>query len=71
MNQPCITDPLRLSKRLFSEKEAAQYLGRSLWAVREMRHKGKLPFIQDGRRILFDILDLNAWIQDSKTRAAS
>jgi len=71
MNHVGCTDPLQLSKRLFSEKEAAQYLGRSLWAVREMRYRGKLPFIKDGKRILFDILDLNTWIADSKTRAAS
>lgn len=58
----------QLSKRLYSEKETAKYLGRSVWKVREMRCSGKLPFIQDGKRILFDVMDLDTWIDKSKTR---
>lgn len=61
-------DPLQMTKRLLSEKEAAQYLGRSLWGVREMRYAGKLPFVKDGKRILFDVLDLHDWIEKSKTQ---
>lgn len=57
-----------LEKRLYSEKETAKYLGRSVWAVREMRYAGKLQFIKDGKRVLFDIVDLNEWIEKSKTR---
>jgi excisionase family DNA binding protein len=59
---------LQPSKRLYSEKDTCKYLGRSLWAVREMRYSGKLPFVKDGKRILFDVLDLNAWIDQHKTR---
>lgn len=59
---------LQLSKRLLSEKETAAYLGRSLWAIREMRYAGKLPFVKDGKRVLFDVLDLNDWIEKSKTQ---
>jgi excisionase family DNA binding protein len=58
----------RLEKRLYTEKETAKYLGRSVWAIREMRYAGKLPFVKDGKRVLFDILDLNAWIEKSKTQ---
>ena len=65
-----MTDPLKLTKRLLSEKEAATYLGRSLWAVREMRYAGKLSFIKDGKRVLFDVLDLNDWIEKSKIQFA-
>ncbi len=61
-------DSLYLPKRLYSEKEAAKYLGRSVWAIREMRYSGKVPFIKDGKRVFFDILDLNAWIEKSKTQ---
>lgn len=61
-------DHLQLSKRLFSEMEAATYLGRTVWAVREMRYAGKLPFVKDGRRVLFDILDLDRWIEKTKTQ---
>ena len=57
-----------IAKRLLNEKEAANYLGRSVWGIREMRYAGKLPFVKDGRRVLFDILDLDAWIERTKTQ---
>ena len=47
--------------------DAAEYLGRSVWGVREMLYAGKLPFIKDGRRILLDIRDMDDWIEKSKT----
>ncbi len=56
------------NKRLYSIKDAADYLGRTVWAVREMLWAGKLPYIRDGKRILLDIRDMDAWIEASKTR---
>jgi excisionase family DNA binding protein len=58
-----------LPKRLYSIKEAAFYLGRSVCALREMLWAGKLPYIKDGRRILLDIQDINAWVEKNKIRA--
>ena len=58
----------RPSKRLYSIKEASIYLGRSVYAVREMIWAGKLPYIKDGRRILLDIYDMDEWIERNKTR---
>jgi len=55
-------------KRLYSIKEAALYLGRSEYAVREMIWAGKLPYIKDGKRILLDIYDMDEWIEKNKTR---
>jgi len=57
-----------LPKRLYSIKEAAFYLGRTVCAVREMLWAGKLPYIKDGRRILLDIHDMNAWVEKNKIR---
>jgi excisionase family DNA binding protein len=57
-----------LNKRLYSIKEASEYLGRSIWAVREMLWAGKLPYIKDGRRILLDIHDMEKWIESNKTQ---
>lgn len=57
----------KLDKRLYSIPEAAKYLGRSVWAVREMLWAGKMPFVKDGRRVLLDIYDLDKWIEQSKT----
>ena len=58
----------RLNKRLYSVKEAAIYLGRTVWAVREMLWAGKIPHIKDGRRILLDINDMDRWIERSKIK---
>jgi len=57
-------------KRLYSIKEAAAYLGRSVCALREMQWAGKLPYIKDTPghrgRVFFDILDLDKWIDENK-----
>ncbi|HCX90552.1 MAG TPA: hypothetical protein DHT43_08600 [Deltaproteobacteria bacterium] len=57
-----------INKRLYSIKEASLYLGRSVWAVREMLWAGKIPYVKDGRRILLDINDMDLWIERSKTQ---
>jgi len=64
-NNPMVGPP----KRLYSIKEASIYLGRSICAVREMLWAGKLPYIKDGRRILLDIHDMNAWVEKNKIRS--
>jgi excisionase family DNA binding protein len=56
-------------KRLYSIKEAAFYLGRGVCALREMLWAKKLPYIKDGRRILLDINDMNAWVEKNKIRS--
>lgn len=67
-----ITNPYpvsqRIDKRLYSIKDAAEYLGRSIWSIREMIWAGKLPYVKDGRRILLDINDIDDWITENKTR---
>jgi len=60
--------PQRVNKRLYSIPEAGQYLGRTVWAVREMIYAGKIPYIRDGRRMLLDVRDMDAWIEDSRQR---
>ena len=58
----------RPEKRLYSIKEAPVYLGRSVWAVREMIWAGKLPYVKADRRIFLDIYDMDEWIEKNKTR---
>jgi len=55
-------------KRLYSIPEAAFYLGRTVDALREIVWAGKLPHIRDGKRILLDIKDMDARIEQSKQR---
>jgi len=57
-----------LKKRLLTVKEASVYLGRSVPSVRELVWNGSLPIIREGRRIHFDIHDLDKWIEQRKTR---
>jgi len=61
-----INNPIR--KRLYSLKEAAEYLGRSEWGMRELIWGGKIPVVRgDGnRKIYLDISDLNGFIEKNK-----
>ena len=71
-NQP-VTKAQRInspvSKRLFTLKESAEYLGRSEWGMRELIWAGKIPVVRSegGRKIFVDIQDLNQFINRNKT----
>jgi len=56
------------SKRLYTLKEAAEYLGRSEWGMRELIWAGKIPVVkvEGGRKIFLDILDLMEFIDRNK-----
>ena len=57
-----------IKPRLLSVKEAATYLGRSVPSIRELIWAGSLPIVREGRRIHLDLIDLEKWIQERKTR---
>jgi hypothetical protein len=61
-----ISNPM--SKRLFTLKEAAAYLGRGVWGVRDMVWGKKIPVVipDGGRKWFFDIRDLDDFIQKNK-----
>lgn len=54
-------------KRLYTLPEAAHYLGRTLWSMRELIWKGSIPIVRDGKRIFVDIRDLEAYVTRCKT----
>jgi hypothetical protein len=54
-------------KRLFTLKEGAGYLGRPVSGVRTLIWKGKLPYVQEGRKQYIDIRDLDLYIERTKT----
>ncbi len=56
----------QIKKRLFSLKDAAAYLGRPVYGVRSLVWSGKLPVIQDGRKMYVDVNDLDLYITRSK-----
>jgi len=55
-----------LPKRLYTLNEAAQYLGRTLWSMRELVWAGKIPIIRDGKRIFVDINDLDLYVSKNR-----
>ena len=59
-----------LAKRLYTAKEAGIYLGgKSAWTVRELMWQGELSYVQTGkRRIMFDVHDLDRFVEERKTR---
>lgn len=58
--------PARPPKRLYSLPEAAEYLGRTVPAMRAMINSGKVRPVQIDRKIQFDIYDLDALIEQNK-----
>jgi len=63
------TDQDRLLKRLLSVKEAADYLGMSVYTLRDRIARGQIPTVRDGGRLLrLDIRDLDTWIEKRKER---
>jgi len=54
--------------RLLSLKDAAQWLGLTVWAMRERIWAGQIPVVQfpGGRKQYIDSQDLEAFIQNNK-----
>lgn len=53
-------------KRLLTVREAADYLGRTEQAMRQLIHKKLVPVIRFGRNVRLDIRDLDAIIADCR-----
>ena len=56
-----------LAKRLYTLKEAAAYLGRSEWGMRELIWGRKIPVVRECRKIYLDIDDLEDFVRQNKT----
>jgi len=56
-------------RRLLTLKEAAVYLGRSSWGMRDLAWAGRIPVVryEGGRKLFFDIHDLDAFIDKNKS----
>ncbi len=57
-----------MSPRLLPLKKAANYMGLTVWAMRERIWAGQIPVVQfpNGRKQYIDIQDLDKLIQDNK-----
>jgi hypothetical protein len=56
------------SPRLLPLKQAAQYLGLTVWAIRERIWAGQIPVVQfpGGRKQYIDVQDLESFIRNNK-----
>ncbi len=61
-----IHNPMR--KRLFTLKEAAEYLGRGDYGMRELAWAGDIPVVkkEKDRKLYFDLFDLDSYIEVNK-----
>lgn len=54
----------RVDQRYLSAQQASEYTGLSLSTIRLYVQREEIPFIRRGRRILFDIGELDTWLKD-------
>lgn len=54
------------AKRLYTLKEAAIFLGRTLYSVRELVWARELPIVKHGKKQWVDVQDLNNFIEKHK-----
>jgi excisionase family DNA binding protein len=57
-----------LAPRCLTIKDAALYLGATVWAIRSLIWDGDLPCLRIGKRQVIDVRDLDALIAARKTR---
>jgi len=58
----------RPTKRLFSVKEASEFLGISPWTMRDLQWAGKVDYVKFNRLVYFDVRDLEDFIERNKFR---
>jgi excisionase family DNA binding protein len=55
-------------KRFLNKKELAGYLGVSVYTIDSwVSQRQEIPFVKMGRRVMFDLKDIEAWIEKHKT----
>jgi len=56
--------------RLLRVKEAAAYLGSTVWFIRSLAWSRAVPHVVFGKRILFDRADLDRYLESQKRATA-
>jgi excisionase family DNA binding protein len=58
-----------ITPRLLNIQQASKYLGCAVWTLRNLEWSGELPAVRNlGRRLLFDIRDLDRLVEQKKER---
>ncbi len=63
--------PVVINKRLLDAKSAADYLSISRALLYQWNTKGKIPSIRINSRRLFDVLELDTFVDNLKTEQRS
>jgi excisionase family DNA binding protein len=56
----------RPNKRLYTVKEAAKYLGQTVWGMRTLIWNGHVPVVQTGQKQFIDVVDMDKFIERNK-----
>jgi excisionase family DNA binding protein len=59
----------QVTPRVLTVKQAAQYIGMSQWFIRELVYGRKVPYINVGKKIMFDRSDLDTYLDERKVPA--
>ncbi len=58
---------MKEERRFLSKQQVAALLGLSLYTIDSwVSQRRELPFIRMGRRVMFDIKDVYAWLEKNK-----
>lgn len=66
MASSCQKTVTSIQPRLLTVNQAALYLSSTTWAVRKLAWSQTIPFIRLGTRLLFDLVDLDRFIERAK-----
>ena len=61
--------PIPSPTKLLNVEEAAEYLGATVWFVRTLAWNHKVTYVRFGKRLMFDVRDLDAFIAKNKVVA--
>ena len=59
------------AQRYMDVKEVAEYTRSTPLSVRQQVHLRQIPHLKRGRRVLFDRLEIDAWLERQRVVAAS
>ncbi|MFH1983695.1 MAG: helix-turn-helix domain-containing protein, partial [Pseudomonadota bacterium] len=62
--EPCAQNVPK--KRLYSIKELASEIGATEWFWRSQVWDGQLPYVQVGRKMFIDLMDIERFIKNNK-----
>ena len=58
-----------LPPRYLTVRDAARYLSASVWFIRALVYSQAVPYVRLGRKIVFDVHDLDAYVARQKAGA--